>query len=79
MTRPAKNKDKKSMLMGLGLDNDDGHKRMTKGDNFVLMGGSEETHERMTEKVVKFNERLNRRGKTLDEICPDEFIDLMND
>ena len=34
------------MLLGLGFDNKDGHKRYTKGDDFVLMGGSEETHEK---------------------------------
>ena len=38
-----------AMMMGIGFDNKDGHKRITKGENFVLVGGSEETHERMTE------------------------------
>ena len=38
-----------SLLLGLGLDNKDGHKRLTKGDNVLMVGGSEETHERMTE------------------------------
>ena len=35
------------LMLGVGLDNQDGHKRVTKGDNFYLVGGSEETHERM--------------------------------
>ena len=30
-----------ALLVGLGLDNQDGHKRITKGDNFYLVGGSE--------------------------------------
>jgi hypothetical protein len=34
-------------LIGLGLDNQDGHKRITQGEEFLLVGGSEETHERM--------------------------------
>ena len=29
------------LMLGLGLDNQDGHKRVTKGDNFYLVGGSE--------------------------------------
>ncbi|MBQ9337805.1 MAG: hypothetical protein IJS14_10985 [Lentisphaeria bacterium] len=69
----------KSMLLGLGLDNQDGHKRLTKGDNFVMVGGSEETHERMTETAIKFNEKLAKRGKTLQDLSPEEFRDMMHE
>ena len=71
--------DRKKMLFGVGLDNRDEHKRITKGDNFCLVGGSEETHERMTETAIKFNEKLSKRGKDLDTISREEFIDLMNE
>ncbi len=71
--------ERKAMLLGLGLDNADGHKRITKGDDFLLVGGSEETHERMTETVVKFNEKLARRGKDLRGLSPEEFRDLMRE
>lgn len=30
-----------ALLLGLGLDGKDGHRRITKGDNFCLVGGSE--------------------------------------
>ncbi len=30
-----------AMLLGVGLDNRDGHQRITRGDNFCLVGGSE--------------------------------------
>ena len=66
------------MLLGVGLDNQDGHKRITKGDNFCLVGGSEETHESMTETAVKFNEKLSRKGKTLDDLSREEFLDMMH-
>ena len=69
----------KSMLLGLGLDNKDGHKRLTKGDNFLMVGGSEETHERMTETAIKFNEKLARRGKSLQDLSPEEFRDMMDE
>ena len=52
------------MMLGVGLDSD-GHKRVTKGDNFALVGGLKETHEEMTEKAVKINEKLNERSKHL--------------
>jgi len=52
-------------LLGLGLDNHDGHKRITKADSFTVLGGSEETHGRVTETLIKTNEELRRRGKDL--------------
>ena len=72
-------KDPEAVLLGLGLDNEDGHRRLTKGDNFCLVGGSEETHERMTETAIKFNERLARKGKELGELAPEEFRDMMRE
>lgn len=60
------------LLLGLGLDDSDGHVRITSGPNFRLLGGSEPTHERMQETCMRFNETLRRRGKTLDEIGPEE-------
>jgi hypothetical protein len=64
-------------LLGLGLDNDDGHKRITTGKQFAIYGGSAETHERMTETVVKTFEELKNRGKHLDEVRPVELADII--
>ncbi len=66
---------RKAMMLGLGLDSD-GHKRLTTGSNFVLVGGSEETHEVMTEKVIKINEKLTARGKDLEHVSGEEFDDI---
>jgi hypothetical protein len=65
----------KAIMFGVGLDSD-GHKRITTGENFALVGGSEETHEAMTEKVIKINERLKSRGKQLETITGKEFNDI---
>ena len=73
--KPAKTK-KKTMLFGLGLDNKDGHTRITTGENFKLVGGSEETHGTMQEKAIKMNEHLKRRGKNLDRVTREEFHDI---
>ena len=75
-TNPGK---PKAMIIGLGLDGDDGHVRMTKGDNFQLLGGSEETHEKMAETAIKLNEKLDERGKRLEEISKEEFTDILRD
>ena len=66
----------KKILLGLGLDSKDGHVRVTKGKNFRLYGGSEETHETMQEKAVKFNEQLDKRRKTIDDINREEFNEI---
>lgn len=62
-------------MVGIGLDTD-GHKRITTGPNFALVGGKEETHELMTEKVIKINEKLAAKGKRLEEISREEFDDI---
>ncbi|MBS3734667.1 MAG: hypothetical protein KGY99_07050 [Phycisphaerae bacterium] len=66
----------KRTLVGLGLDNQDGHVRVTRGRDFHLVGGSEQTHEAMQEKCIKFNEKLDRRGKRLDDLACDELLDV---
>ena len=77
-----KNKDQPSkqraFLMGLGLDNDDGHKRITRAEQFSIIGGSEATHNRMTETVIKTFETLHRKGKTLDTVDKEELFDTLH-
>jgi hypothetical protein len=67
---------KKTTLLGLGLDNKDGHLRVTQGENFHLVGGSDETHSTMQEKAIKFNEKLRSRGRRLEEVSREEFRDI---
>ena len=66
------------MLLGVGLDSD-GHKRVTKGPNFALVGGSKDTHEQMTEQAIKINEKLKSRGKQLNEVSHQEFDDIAHE
>jgi hypothetical protein len=69
---------KASGLVGLGLDGNDGHKRLTKGEKFVLVGGSEETHGRMTETVIKTFEELKRRDKHLETVSRKELSEIIH-
>ena len=71
-------KKRKALIVGVGLDSD-GHKRITTGENFTLLGGTQETHEVMTEKAIKINEKLKARGKKLEEISHAEFSDIAHD
>ncbi len=74
MKRAGKER-KAALLLGVGLDSD-GHQRVTTGPNFALVGGSQQTHEEMTEKAVKINEKLNERGKRLEDVSREEFDDI---
>lgn len=64
-------------ILGVGLDNADGQKRVTRTEEMLLMGGSRETHERMQETAIRFSEGLEKRGKTLGEASVGEVIDLL--
>lgn len=75
MSQPVSKKKKKALMVGVGLDSD-GHKRVTTGENFALVGGSKETHEAMTEKALKINEKLAAKGKRLEEVSREEFDDI---
>jgi hypothetical protein len=79
MNKKGKATKTKACLLGLGLDNKDHHTRITVGENFRLIGGSEETHGLMQEKAVKMNEHLKRRGKTLDTVARDEFHEIADE
>lgn len=75
----AKNDEKLQGVIGLGLDDDEGHHRVTKGPDFQLVGGSAETHERMQDLVMRMRETLKREGKKFGDISRAEFEDLARD
>jgi hypothetical protein len=75
MSNASKKKKARALMLGVGLDSD-GHKRLTTGPNFALVGGSQETHEQMTEKALKINEKLKSRGKQLETVTHEEFDDI---
>jgi hypothetical protein len=66
-------------LLGLAFDSEDGHKRITRGNNFLLAGGSEQTHGLMRETIIKVNEELDARGLELADVSPEQLRDLLND
>ncbi|MDQ8182107.1 hypothetical protein [Pelagicoccus sp. SDUM812005] len=69
--------NKQSHLIGIGLDNQDGHKRITQAEKFSIVGGSQETHERMTETVVKTFEDMKKAGKQLESIEKQHLAELI--
>jgi len=80
-TVPSKNdrEDRQVVgFVGLGLDNKDGHRRLTRSDHFFLLGGSAETHERMQDTAIRFDETLRRRGKALKDTPVEEVIAIFH-
>lgn len=79
---PKKSRKKKSPkvagILGVGLDSD-GHKRITRTEEMVLVGGTQETHERMQETAIRFSEGLEKRGKPLAEASFEEVVDLLRE
>ncbi len=74
----GKIRNREGLLVGIGLDNDDGHKRLTRAEHFILAGGSEETHGRMTETALKTMETLAQRGKTLGTVEREELREIIH-
>lgn len=70
--------DRNIHILGIGLDNKDGHVRLTSADQFTIAGGSEKTHERMTETLIKTCENLERRGKSLNDADVREIAELID-
>ena len=65
-------------LLGVGLDNTDGHKRISQADRFAIEGGSGEPHERMTETAIKTFETLDQGDNTLDQIEQQELAEIIH-
>jgi len=71
--------DKKAILLGIGLDGDDGHIRATRGEDFQIIGGSHETHQVMQEKCIQFTEKVRGRGKPLGQLQREEFLEIASE
>jgi hypothetical protein len=78
VTKKRKPAGPRAALVGVGLDHADGHKRITTGEQFAIVGGSEETHGRMTETLVKTFEELKSRKKHLHQVEPAELAEILH-
>ena len=73
-----RNKEQIVGFLGVGLDNKDGHQRITRSEQFLLVGGSEETHERMQDTAIRFEQDLRQRGKRLQDTSTKEAVELLH-
>lgn len=70
---------KSAAMLGVAFDCEDGQTRLTRGKNFLLVGGCEHTHAVMQETAVKINEQLDKRSKRLEEVSPSELRSICRD
>ena len=77
--KAADDKRRSAALLGLAFDHHDGHTRLTRGKNFLLCGGSQQTHAIMQETASKINEHLDHRGKRLEEVSTGELRDICDE
>lgn len=72
-------KRSKIKLLGMGFDARDGHKRILQAEDATIVGGSAETHERMTEAYLKTKEDLRKKGRDFQTADPREIRDLLRE
>jgi hypothetical protein len=63
----------------MAFDNEDGHTRLTRGKNFLLVGGCQQTHAIMQETAIKINEQLDKRSKRLEDVSTSELRSICRD
>lgn len=67
-----------AFLLGIATDNADGHKRITRAEQFSIIGGSEETHEKMTKTMIQTFKDIQNSGRLLNELEPQELFYLLD-
>ena len=71
------NQKKIIRLLGVGFDSEDGHVRITKGENYDVLMGSDESHDYMQQLIQKIEDALKEQNLSLDELSPEEFADFV--
>ena len=66
----------RAAIVGLGLEAEDGHHRIITGEQYLLMGGSAESHAEMVETVLRLESELDRLGLKLGELDPGQLAEI---
>lgn len=74
---PRNNPKKVIRLLGVGFDSDDGHVRITKGENYDVLMGSNESHEYIQQMIQKIEDALKEKNLSLDDLSPEEFSEFV--
>ncbi|MDR0361788.1 MAG: hypothetical protein LBJ46_03750 [Planctomycetota bacterium] len=69
-------KSGRALLVGFGLDDSNGHFRVTRADGTRLFGGSEATHEEMRLRADRILNELGRLGYNLSSITREQLAEV---
>ncbi|QEH33243.1 hypothetical protein OJF2_17430 [Aquisphaera giovannonii] len=74
--QPSSPRRIRAAFIGFGLDTLDDHQRLTRSDQSLVVGGSEETHAALRETVLRMELELDRKGQQLGDLSPMELAEL---
>jgi hypothetical protein len=66
----------RAAIIGLGLDGPLRPHRIITGEECLLIGGSEKTHQSLLETILRLESELDRLGTTLGDLEPAELAEL---
>ncbi len=66
----------RATLIGLGLDGDDGHQRITTAEECLVVGGSAEAHAEFQETILRLQGELERIGRGLGDLTPPQLAEI---
>ncbi len=78
MTNPPEGGTRRirAAIIGLGFDGPDAPRRLTTGDQCLLVGGSAETHAEMLETMLRLEGELERIGQRLADVSPEDLAEI---
>jgi hypothetical protein len=79
MESKRKQTDQVELIVSMGGDDSERHTRLTTGDNFLIYGGSEQTHSIMQDKIAELCEIIKQRGLELTQMEPDEIKQVVKE
>jgi hypothetical protein len=68
---------KKGLLVGVRIDRGDGHTRVSRGEDFLALGGTKEGHAHLREAVAEISDEVKRRGRSIAEVRREEFREIL--
>jgi hypothetical protein len=68
---------RKGLLVGVRFDRADGHRRVSRGKDFVALGGSRDAHAHLRETVAEISDEVKRRGRSMGEVRSEEFREIV--
>ena len=66
----------RAAIIGFGLDGTDLQQRLSTGEQCILVGGSADTHAEMLETMLRLESELERLGRGLADVTPDQLAEI---